>query len=163
MFTGRYEVPDGLKTLQRHTVCLGAKIMYFVFKYILCRKWYLIERYLWLRTLYCPKMNLYLSILMELWHFEFLEGGLKIRKIGENWTSHFCFSNCFSAHERENLFKSLSPRTTEASALGEKVRYISVHQLLRNNCAKFGTAHFLAKSGWVHFGSRNWSCFCLNG
>ena len=41
------------------------------------------------RAFYCPKMSLSLPIWMELWHFEFLEGGPKRPKIGKNWTSKF--------------------------------------------------------------------------
>ena len=41
------------------------------------------------RAFYCPKMSPQLPILMELRHFDFLEGGPKTQKIGKNWTSKF--------------------------------------------------------------------------
>ena len=46
---------------------------------------------LWLRALYCPKMSLYRPILKNLWGFEFLEGGLKIRKSAKIGLIHFSF------------------------------------------------------------------------
>ena len=58
---------------------------------------------------------------MELWHFEFLEGGPKRPKIGENWRKLdlsilvFIFS---PPSPGGNPFKPLYPRTIEASELG---------------------------------------------
>ena len=64
------------------TVCLGSTNIFFLFSFFMpdvaC------YQKAWVRDFYCPKMSLWLPILMELWHFEFLEGGPKRPKIGKN-------------------------------------------------------------------------------
>ena len=59
-------------------------------------------------------------MLTKLWGFEFLEGGLQIGKIGENWTSNFCFL-FISPRRRGPLCTGFSfPRTKEPSAPGKQ-------------------------------------------
>ena len=66
------------------TVCLGSTNIFFCFHF-LCLIWHVIKRYgRELSTVQRRASNSQRWWLMELWHFEFLEGGPKIQKSAKN-------------------------------------------------------------------------------
>ena len=82
--------------------------------------------------------------------FDFFEGGLKIRKIGKNWTSHFWFLNFCHAVVVRYVPELIFPELGNRPRWG-KTRYKTDYDSVVKKSAKLGTAHFPAKFGPMHF------------
>ena len=102
---------------------------------------------------------------MELWHFEFLEGGPKRPKIGKNWQkldlSILVFIYFLPQSPEGNPFKPSYPRTTEASALGYEGPVQNRPRERGEKIAKLGTGHFPIQ---IHFSAlwvKGLTSFCL--
>ena len=95
---------------------------------------------------------------MELWHFEFLEGGPKIQKLAENWQEldlSVLVLSFFAPAPSKKVFSENLLGILQESGHVKKSRYKTEHDKFVNKAPPFSTAHFPAKSGWVHFESQN--------
>ena len=93
-----------------------------------------------------------LLALMKLWQFE--RKALK-PKLAKSWTSQF---GIFLGPQKSKFVQIFTGNTSEEFLVPNIYVSKAVHQLLLNNCAEFGTAHFPAKFVPMHFGSRVWLC-----
>ena len=93
---------------------------------------------------------------MELWHFEFLEGGFKIQKSTEIFFRFFRPSSL-----EKSPFWVFYLGFRKQAVILKYSRYETDHGNLMKKNAPVGIAHFLANSGQMHFGSRNWSWFLV--
>ena len=86
------------------TICLGSRNKYFCILIFYVKKGMqlkvIVERSL------LSKDEPLTSNIGKVMAFEFFEGGLKIRKIGENWTSHFWFSFSFAMLPWSAVYRS---------------------------------------------------------
>ena len=91
---------------------------------------------------------------MELWHFEFLEGGPKTRKSAENWRKLdlsilvFIFFAPAPSSVRAQIFSGIA---LVANVPPEKSGRLGPFGSLRNKIARFAKAISPHKSGPMHF------------
>ena len=127
------------------SVCPG--LITFLYFHVLCLNWCDIENYGWELSTSCllskdELLTPNIDEVMVVWFFR--RRALKT-EIGKIWPSQFWYIICFFAHARAKLLNFLQ-RTVWRHSQSLKSWFKTAHQLLRNNCAKFGTSHFSAKS-----------------
>ena len=82
-------------------------------------------------------------------------------KIGKKWTSQFCFLIFLPPSPWGKSLRIILLRSLQAGGHKKNPGTKPITTSSWINFPPFGTAHFPAKSGCVHFGPRNWLCIFI--